>query len=293
MVNKNNLNLSFYKLNFSDLKNKYKLMLSKLNFNLNYNSVYFLSLKSKNIYLNLNKVTNNSIIIFSNCKDLNVIEESNFLKNKNIVYYFYNSSNITFLKNILSKNLISKNNVIVDKSSINFTNLFLDSNDLTYFQENFLVNKSNFSENDILLLSKQQKNNISIINTHLSKEIVSNTSIKNVLKDFSFVRYDGLINILKKADFSKAYLETNTMLLSKNAKSINIPMLEIVPKNVVATHAATVEQVTLDELFYLGSRGLSEKHANKLILTSFLTANISSYSEFIKSYILAKIKSKL
>jgi Fe-S cluster assembly scaffold protein SufB len=83
------------------------------------------------------------------------------------------------------------------------------------------------------------------------------------------------------------------MLLSKNTKSINIPMLEIVPKNVVATHAATVEQVTLDELFYLGSRGLSEKHANKLILTSFLTANISSYSEFIKSYILAKIKSKL
>ncbi|MCK9292925.1 SufD family Fe-S cluster assembly protein [archaeon] len=289
------LDLKSYKLDYNSLALKYKRTFLKLGVDVHSSSIYFLSLKSKSIKINLSEVRNNSVIIFSNCKDLDILETSDFnnFKNRNIIFYFYNSFNVTYVKDFSSEDLVLRNKVIVERSNINFTNLFFDSKKLSYFQENLILSNSQFSENDVLLLSKEQTNKIEIRNLHLSKKVVSSTTIKNVLKDKSFVKYAGLINILKKADFSKAYLETNTMLLSKTARSINIPMLEIVPKNVVATHAATVEEVTLDELFYLGTRGFSKSKAKKFVVFSFLKANISEYLQILKEYISKRIEGKL
>jgi len=289
------LDLKSYKLDNNSLALKYKKTFSKLGIDLHKSSIYFLYFKSKKIKINLSRIKNNSIIIFSNCNGLDVLEISDFnkFKNRNIIFYFYNSINVTYVKDFSSDNLVLKNKVIVEKSNINFTNLFFDTKKLSYFQENLILSNSQFSENDILLLSKEQKSIIEIRNLHLSKKVISSTTIKNVLKHKSFVKYTGLINILKKADFSEAYLETNTMLLSKTARSINIPMLEIVPKNVVATHAATVEEVTLDELFYLGTRGFSKSKAKKFVVFSFLKANISEYLQILKEYISKRIEGKL
>ncbi|NCP71823.1 SufD family Fe-S cluster assembly protein [archaeon] len=287
------INLNNYKLKqiFKSILNT----LDKLNLS-NYSDVYLIDDSIKDFSsFNISSIKNNSLIIFNKISNKNLFEISDFknLKHKNIIYYFQNTKSLNLIRNFKVNDFSYDNNFILDKSIIYISNLYFDLNNLKYNQETFIKKDSQLNQNDVLLLSKSEKAYINIRNNHLYKETISNTTIKNVLKNKSFSRYDGMINILKSGDFSKAYLETNSMLLSDTSRSISVPMLEIVPKNVKATHAATVEHVTDEQLFYLSSRSLSKKNAYNLMVSSFLKANISFYPEKIINYIEKKIKDKL
>ncbi len=271
--------------------------LNKFNLSSNKNTAVFLfnGFLPSDILLDISSTSKKIILIFSNIKNKNFLEVSDLskIKEKEIIYIFKNCAELFYLKDFKGKNLSFNNKVFLDNSTINFSNVFFDVTNLNFLQENNLYKDSQINQNDVLLLSSNQKNKINVINNHLYKETVSNTIIKNVLKENSFSRYDGMINIIGKGDFSKAYLETNTMLLSKDATSISIPMLEIVPKNIKATHAATVEHVTEEQLFYLSSRALSREEAYNLMVSSFLKANLESLPDTFKEHINKKIKDKL
>ena len=65
------------------------------------------------------------------------------------------------------------------------------------------------------------------------------------------------------------------MLLSKRARIDTKPELEIVADDVSCTHGATVSQLQDEELFYLLSRGIDNKHANSLLLKGYYDEVIS------------------
>lgn len=259
-----------------------------------FSNIYLINNKDlyDNAVIDVSSIKNNSLIIFENIKNKSFFEKPIFSKKEaTINYIFKNCQEIFFVRDFDKPFNALKNNFYFYNSVIYLSNIF--SSEIKYLQENFLKSKSTINQNDISLLSKESKAMISIKNNHLSKKTISNTTIKNILKDSSFLKYDGLINILKEADFSNSYLETNTMLLSNNARAINIPMLEIVPKNVKATHSATIEHVTQEQIFYLSSRAISKKDAYTLMVSSFLKSYVSNYPEKIIKYFDDKINENL
>jgi Fe-S cluster assembly protein SufD len=61
------------------------------------------------------------------------------------------------------------------------------------------------------------------------------------------------------------------LILEKSARADSIPGLEIEADDVRCTHGATVSQLDPEELFYIGSRGLPLKEAQRLIVQGFFT----------------------
>ena len=68
----------------------------------------------------------------------------------------------------------------------------------------------------------------------------------------------GLVRIEKEARKTISYLSEHAMLLSRGARSDTIPILEILCRDVKATHSSSVAPVDPERIFYLESRGLPE-----------------------------------
>lgn len=103
---------------------------------------------------------------------------------------------------------------------------------------------------------------------------VPNTSsdllYKNSLDDQARSIFAGLIRVLPGAHFTDAYQKVRNVLLSDEAEANSAPGLEIEADNVRCTHGATSGQIEEEELFYLLSRGINRKAAQRLIVLGFL-----------------------
>ena len=71
------------------------------------------------------------------------------------------------------------------------------------------------------------------------------------------------------ADETEARQSNANILLSARAEVDTKPELEIYADEVVASHGATVGQLDEQAVFYMRSRGLSEKQARQLLTTAF------------------------
>jgi Fe-S cluster assembly protein SufD len=123
----------------------------------------------------------------------------------------------------------------------------------------------------ITLMGKNNSNiSIRIEVIHRQPDTTSSISIKGALWNKSTVNVYGNIKIEKGAKGANASLGVNLLLLSEQAVGIVNPNLEISENEVKAGHAVTIGKVNEDELFYLMSRGLSQKAATNLIVEGFL-----------------------
>lgn len=103
---------------------------------------------------------------------------------------------------------------------------------------------------------------------HIAKNTKSLTTIRAVFKDSSSINNDGMVRINKGAKNSDGYFASK-ILLFDNAKGRSVPSLEIDENELKAGHASTVGRPDENQLFYLRSRGLTEKQASELIVTGF------------------------
>src|SRR5262249_23559482 len=78
------------------------------------------------------------------------------------------------------------------------------------------------------------------------------------------------IRVEPHAHFTDAYQKVRNLLLSDDAEANSMPGLEILADNVRCTHGATSGQIDEDELFYLRTRGIPTKAAQRLIVNGFL-----------------------
>ncbi|MBI4154046.1 SufD family Fe-S cluster assembly protein [Candidatus Woesearchaeota archaeon] len=92
---------------------------------------------------------------------------------------------------------------------------------------------------------------------------------KGVFDNSSSGLMKGMINIGKNAKNASAYLSDHSVLLGKDSSADAIPGLQIENNDVKATHSASVAQINEEQIFYLMSRGFSEKEAKKLIVSGF------------------------
>jgi Fe-S cluster assembly protein SufD len=78
-----------------------------------------------------------------------------------------------------------------------------------------------------------------------------------------------MIYVAPGAIGTDGYQANRNLVLSKGARADSIPGLEILADDVRCTHGATVGKIDEDQLFYLYSRGIPEKEAERLIVMGF------------------------
>ena len=82
--------------------------------------------------------------------------------------------------------------------------------------------------------------------------------------------FQGKFEVERAAQKTDAKMACNTLLLSDDAEFSTKPELEIFADDVQCGHGATVAEIGKDQLFYLMSRGISEKAARGLLVKAFL-----------------------
>ncbi|MBI4728491.1 MAG: Fe-S cluster assembly protein SufD [Acidobacteria bacterium] len=104
---------------------------------------------------------------------------------------------------------------------------------------------------------------------HRAPNTRSTLTLKGALKGRSRAVYRGLVHIQKGADQADAYQVNRNLLLSGEAKADPAPFLEIEANQVRCSHATSVGQPPADQLFYLQSRGIPPKEAERLVVKGF------------------------
>lgn len=117
--------------------------------------------------------------------------------------------------------------------------------------------------------SEQVKITLQIV--HKARHTRSETLLRGVAHDSSKIELSGTIIIEKGAQDTNAFLTENILLLSDKAVALAVPNLEIEANEVKCSHAATVAKIPEEHLFYLQSRGLERKVAERLIIDGFLS----------------------
>ncbi|WP_269612003.1 Fe-S cluster assembly protein SufD [Prochlorococcus marinus] len=107
---------------------------------------------------------------------------------------------------------------------------------------------------------------------------------KAVASEYSHCIFNGSIEVPKKAQKTEAAQLSRNLLLSKRARIDTKPELEIVADDVRCTHGATVSQLQDEELFYLLSRGIDNKHANSLLLKGYYDEVISHFPKSARKW---------
>lgn len=106
--------------------------------------------------------------------------------------------------------------------------------------------------------------------THSAPKTKSNVNVRAVLKGKSKFDFRGNVKIENGAKGADAYLRSDALLFDDAKMGDDTPALEILEKVVKAGHAATVGKLDEGMLFYLMSRGLERKQAEKLLVEGFV-----------------------
>jgi len=104
---------------------------------------------------------------------------------------------------------------------------------------------------------------------HLAPHTTSDLLFKGALKGHSRSVWQGMIYVAPAAQKTDGYQANRNLVLSPNARADSIPGLEILADDVRCTHGATVGKLEEEPLFYLKSRGIPEKEAERLLVEGF------------------------
>ena len=105
---------------------------------------------------------------------------------------------------------------------------------------------------------------------HLGKNSSSTIISKSIARKGGIVNYRGTSRITKDATGSKASVTCDTLIMDDNSRSDTYPLNIVSNNSSSLEHEATVSKISDNQLFYLESRGLSEKEAMELIIMGFI-----------------------
>ena len=138
--------------------------------------------------------------------------------------------------------------------------------------DNRLVgDRSTVDQVEIVFGGEDQLFDLTSYTTHIGRDTTGNLLSKGALLDRARAYMKGLIVIDKSAVGTDSFLGEFGMNLSKAARSVAIPSLEIdQPDCRRAAHSSSVGPIDETQLFYLESRGIPPDEARKFIVLGFL-----------------------
>jgi Fe-S cluster assembly protein SufD len=104
---------------------------------------------------------------------------------------------------------------------------------------------------------------------HLAPHTTSDLLYKGALVGRSRSVWQGMIYVAPGAQKADGYQANRNLMLSPQARADSIPGLEILADDVRCTHGATVGQLEAEPVYYLMSRGLPRREAERILVHGF------------------------
>jgi len=185
--------------------------------------------------------------------------------------YAEDNSNITVIKvqtmSKTSHNFDSNIAFVGRDAEVNFISVELGSAiTSTSFITNLLEDNSSANLKSIYFGDEEMGLDLEYTMNHFGRRCLSNIETKGALKDKAKKVFRGNLDFKKGSTRSKGEEGEYVILLDKGVKSDAIPALICGEDDVEGEHAASAGQINELKLFYLMSRGLSEKDAKKMII---------------------------
>lgn len=260
------------------------------------NSLYNLNsyLNNKSLSLTINKRLDKPLNIISIFKgddkfftnslnitikeDVDILEtfhnesSKNFLVSVNRKYTVLEAvkANIAKIQTLQEGQVITNYKTCLQKDSkLNLVNLEYKANLSLNIFDSKLENQNSILNIDGIVKNKgeQRSGNIAFIE-HLAKNTTSDIKIKHLLDEKAHCLFDISSTVQNSATYSKAFQNSQTIILSDDAKINANPRLQIYVDELEAAHGASCGTLNEDELYYLCSRGISKQKAKEMIIDS-------------------------
>jgi Fe-S cluster assembly protein SufD len=138
---------------------------------------------------------------------------------------------------------------------------------------------SDFQLRGVNLLSGDSHTDVTMVLDHAVPHTGSVEVVRNVVTGKAHGVFQGRINVHQVAQKTDARMACNTLLLSDDGEFSAKPELEIFADDVACGHGATVTEIHGDHLFYLMSRGITEKSARGLLVKAFVAEVIEELED--------------
>ena len=205
----------------------------------------------------------------------------------------YSKLKLVYINNLSTKtnNYISFENKVDEEGRLD--NIFIDLggniNSLNYYTSLDGYNSKN-NIYSIYTGSGKQTFDYNYIVELFGKNASTNIDVRGVLNDEAKKSFKGTIDFKEGSTKSFGDESEYCILLSKKAKSKALPMLLCHEDDVVGNHSSATGKIDQKELFYIKSRGINEKDAQKLIVRAKLNKTIDKIEDKnIKQYIIEKL----
>ncbi|NLW52588.1 MAG: Fe-S cluster assembly protein SufB [Tissierellia bacterium] len=104
---------------------------------------------------------------------------------------------------------------------------------------------------------------------HGAPNTSSTVMSKSISKSGGIATYRGLVKFTKNSQGSKSTVECESLMLDNQSVSDTIPAIIIDNNDVDLGHEAKIGRIDDDKIFYLMSRGISEKEAKSMLVRGF------------------------
>ncbi len=199
------------------------------------------------------------------------------------------------LLNNKTGNYVSIENILEENTSVKYTIVdFGGKNSITNYYSNLKGEKSSNEVNTIYLGTESQILDLNYIAEVYGKSSKINMNLKGAIKDNSKKHFKGTIDFKQGCKKSKGDETEYCTILSDTAKSISLPMLLCTEEDIEGNHGTASGKIDPKQLFYLMSRGLSLKEAQKLIVRGAFNEIIeNTQNDVIKNQVIEEIENRL
>ncbi|CAM2853865.1 Fe-S cluster assembly protein SufD [Hathewaya histolytica] len=181
------------------------------------------------------------------------------------------------MMNAISKNFDSNVSYVSYGAKVNYVNVELGSKEsFSNFVTNLEEENAEGNLKSIYLVDGDRYADLNYIMNHRGRRSLSDMEIRGVLKDTGKKMFKGTLDFKKGSSRAKGSEEEYAILLDPKVKSDAIPLLLCEEDDVEGQHAASAGKIDAEKLFYLMSRGLSEKESKKLIVEASFKPIIDS-----------------
>ena len=187
--------------------------------------------------------------------------------------------NVINLLNYEANNFISYEIKLLNDAKLNSTIVdFGGKNSISNYYADLFGKSSVNNLNSIYLGAQSQLFDLNYIAHCRGEKSDVNFEVQGALTDSAIKHFKGTIDFKKGCKKAKGNENENCLLLSDNAKSLALPVLLCSEEDVEGNHSTSSGKAEAKELFYLMSRGLTEKDAMKLLVRARFNSIIEKIS---------------
>lgn len=196
---------------------------------------------------------------------LNIVSEVIAGANSNITY-----GSVDYLDKGFTGHIIRRGTTAAD-ASINWAlGLMNEGSQIIDNTTNLIGDRSTSELKSVVVGTGDQKINLTSKIVQYGKETNGYILKHGVMRENASSVFNGIGYIKHGGTKSIANQESRVLMLSENARGDANPILLIDEDDVEAGHAASVGRVDPEQLYYLMSRGISQKEAERLVIHGFL-----------------------